>query len=586
MTGQPVGGVAVKAFPVARSEVRLLVPALTFIALVVAAVASLGTPLITSVATSFHVSLGSAQWTLTVALLSGAVATPVLGRLGAGPHRRATILATLAVVVAGSALTVLPLPFAWLLAGRAAQGVGLGLTALMMGVARDHLPEERSAAVIALISVVSIIGAGVGYPLAALLAELGGVRAAYGLGLVVTAAALLTAWRSMPEAPEGRSAHVDVAGAVVLAAALLLVLFLAGERNLWSGHLAVAAGLAVVAVVLLCVWAVIELRGTTPLVDVRAVRHPAVAGANLAMFVGGIGMYLLLTLITRYAQTPHGAGYGFGLTTFVAGLVLIPFSVLGFVAGKLTPRVRTRIADPLLLAGSAVVVGGGFALFAAARSDLAELFAAMGVLGFGVGGFSAAMPGVILAVTPKSETSSAMSFNYVVRSVGYSLGSAIGGLILAAGTGPGHLFPDDSAYTTAALVGIGAMAITTLASLALARRRSSETNPYVRCTHPNTGGSMSKGYWVSAYRTISDPEKLAAYNKLAGPAVEAGGGRILARGSRVVAHDAGIAERTVLIEFDSFEQAVAAHESAAYQEALVALSDGVERDFRIVEGID
>ncbi|MEW2433430.1 MFS transporter [Streptomyces caniferus] len=474
MTGQPVGGVAVKAFPVARSEARLLVPALMFIALVVAAVASLGTPLITSVATSFHVSLGSAQWTLTVALLSGAVATPALGRLGASPHRRTTILATLAVVVAGSALTVLPLPFAWLLVGRAAQGVGLGLTALMMGVARDHLPEERSAAVIALIS---IIGAGVGYPLAALLAELGGVRAAYGLGLVVTAAALLTAWRSMPEAPEGRSAHVDVAGAVVLAAALLLVLFLAGERNLWSRHLAVAAGLAVVAVVLLCVWAVIELRSTTPLVDVRAVRHPAVAGANLAMFVGGLGMYLLLTLITRYAQTPHGAGYGFGLTTFVAGLVLIPFSVLGFVAGKLTPRVRTRISDPLLLAGSAVVVGGGFALFAAARSDLAELFAAMGVLGFGVGGFSAAMPGVILAVTPKSETSSAMSFNYVVRSVGYSLGSAIGGLILAAGTGPGHLFPDDSAYTTAALVGVGAMAITTLTCLALARRRSSETNP-------------------------------------------------------------------------------------------------------------
>jgi hypothetical protein len=112
-----------------------------------------------------------------------------------------------------------------------------------------------------------------------------------------------------------------------------------------------------------------------------------------------------------------------------------------------------------------------------ARSNLAELLAAMGVLGFGLGSFSAAMPGVILAVTPKSETSSAMSSNYVVRSVGYSLGSAIGGLILAAGTGPGHLFPDDSAYTTAALVGIGAMAITTLTSLALARRRSPETNP-------------------------------------------------------------------------------------------------------------
>jgi uncharacterized protein (DUF1330 family) len=97
---------------------------------------------------------------------------------------------------------------------------------------------------------------------------------------------------------------------------------------------------------------------------------------------------------------------------------------------------------------------------------------------------------------------------------------------------------------------------------------------------------MPKGYWVSVYRTVSDPEKLAAYNKLAGPAVRLGGGRVLARGGRVVAYDAGIAERTVLVEFDSFRQAVAARESAAYQEALVALSGGVERDFRIVEGID
>jgi MFS family permease len=460
-----------------RSEAGPLVPSLMFVALVVAAVASLGTPLITTVATTFHVSLDSAQWTLTIALLSGAVATPVLGRLGAGPHRRATILATLAVVVVGSAFTVLPLPFGWLLIGRAAQGVGLGLTALMMGVARDHLPEERSAATIALISVVSIIGAGVGYPIAALLAEYGGLRTAYGVGLFVTAIAFLAAWRFIPAAPDGRSGHVDVPGALVLAGGLFLVLFLAGETSLWSHHLAVAASLAVVAVLLLCVWIALELRSDTPLIDVRAVRHPAVAGANLAMFVGGIGMYLLLTLITRYAQTPRSAGYGFGLTTFVAGLVLVPFSALGFIAGKLTPRVRTRIAAPSLLAGSAVVVGCGFVLFAAARSNLAELFVAMGVLGFGVGSFSAAMPAVILAVTPKSETSSAMSFNYVVRSVGYSLGSAIGGLVLATGTNAGHLFPSDGAYDTAALIGIAAMAITTMTSLALARQRSPENNP-------------------------------------------------------------------------------------------------------------
>jgi MFS family permease len=187
------------------------------------------------------------------------------------------------------------------------------------------------------------------------------------------------------------------------------------------------------------------------------------------MLAGGVGMYLLLTLITRYAQTPRGAGYGFGLSTFVAGLVLVPFSLLGFVAGKLTPRLRERVGAPLLLAGSAVVVLAAFALFAVARSSLAELLAAMAILGFGVGSFSAAMPGVILAVTPQSETSSAMSFNQVVRSVGFSLGSAVGGLVLAAGTDAGHIFPTDGAYTTAALVGIAAMAVTAITSIALAR---------------------------------------------------------------------------------------------------------------------
>ena len=93
-----------------------------------------------------------------------------------------------------------------------------------------------------------------------------------------------------------------------------------------------------------------------------------------------------------------------------------------------------------------------------------------------------------------------------------------------------------------------------------------------------------KGYWISAYREIHDPEKFAAYRKLAAPAITAAGGRFLARGGQVEAHDAGLAMRVVLVEFDSFAAAVAAHGTPAYQEALAVLADGVERDFRIVEG--
>ena len=96
---------------------------------------------------------------------------------------------------------------------------------------------------------------------------------------------------------------------------------------------------------------------------------------------------------------------------------------------------------------------------------------------------------------------------------------------------------------------------------------------------------MAKGYWITAYRKVSDPEKLAAYAKLAGPALVAAGGRFLARGTASKVREAGLLERTVLIEFDSVEKAVAAYETPAYQAAVAALGNGAERDIRIVEGV-
>jgi uncharacterized protein (DUF1330 family) len=95
---------------------------------------------------------------------------------------------------------------------------------------------------------------------------------------------------------------------------------------------------------------------------------------------------------------------------------------------------------------------------------------------------------------------------------------------------------------------------------------------------------MPKGYWVSCYRSIKDPEKLAAYAKLAAPAIQAGGGRFLVRGPADKAHEQGIKQRTVVVEFESLAKAHAVHDGPAYQEALRALGDGVERDFRICEG--
>ena len=361
----------------------MLVPALLFIALVVAVVGSLGAPLITSVAGEFGVSLATAQWTLTAPLLVGAIATPVLGRLGAGPRRRQVILATLAVVVAGSLLAVVPPSFGWLLAGRVAQGAGLGLTALMMGVARDHLPAARSGPTIALLSVASTVGIGVGYPLAGLLTDMAGLRAAYGLGLLITTVALAAAWRSVPQPPTGRSAAVDVPGAVLLGSGLVALLLAIGQTTMWTDH---------------------PVFGAALLVDRRlADRHLGAPGTPVRRAAGGSraaaqsrgGGGQRCHAARRHRHVPaadpgdpvradaESAGYGFGVDVFVAGLVLVPFSVLGFVGGKLVRPLRVRLAPATVLAAGGTAVLVALVVFALARSQLWHVVRGDGRAGLG-----------------------------------------------------------------------------------------------------------------------------------------------------------------------------------------------------------
>ena len=129
-TAQPVGA-------------RLTTFALALVTFVVTVVGSMGAPLLTRVALDYGVSTAAAQWTLTITLLTGCVATPVLGRLAAGPRRRSVLLVTLLLVAVGSAISLSP-PFAALLIGRAIQGVGLGLPSLMMAVARDALAIDEA----------------------------------------------------------------------------------------------------------------------------------------------------------------------------------------------------------------------------------------------------------------------------------------------------------------------------------------------------------------------------------------------------------------------------------------------------------
>jgi MFS family permease len=453
------------------------VPVLIYLAMLVAVISSLGAPLVPAIAAANDVSVTSAQWSLTITLLVGAVATPVIGRLGDGPHRRTVVLVVLTVVLLGSVLAALPLGLGWLIAGRALQGVGLGLTPLAIATARTALTGERARSTVAVLSVTVAAGVGLGYPLTGAIAEFGGVHAAFWFGAGASVLALAAAALVYPPSPEVPPRRLDLAGALLLGTGLATGLLALGEAETWGWTSPAVLGLAVLAVVALVAWAVWQLRAPAPLVDLRLARGRTAATAHGAALLVGLANYLLLSSVPRLAQTAESTGYGFGTSVVIAGLVLLPFSAGSFLASRLARRLERLVGKRLVLPVGAVVLGVGEVLFGFVRDDLWQLFLAMAVAGLGVGTVFAALPGLIVAAVPAGETGSAMSLNQVLRYVGFAVGSALSATVLEAATARGQELPSSDGYAMVALIGVGTCAALAVLTAVLPGRTPARPAP-------------------------------------------------------------------------------------------------------------
>ncbi|WP_078901000.1 MFS transporter [Actinacidiphila yeochonensis] len=449
---------------------RALVPVLVFVGTVVAVISSLGAPLVPTIAAVDHVSLSDAQWSLTITLLVGSIATPVLGRLGDGPHRRGVVLGALAVVTLGGVLAALPLGFGSLVAGRGLQGVGLGLVPLAIATARDALSAERSRSAVAMLSITTVAGVGLGYPLTGLITESLGVHAAFWFGAIICALALLGAALVLPESGARKSRPLDALGAVLLAVGLASLLLALSEGDVWGWTSPRVLGMIVFAVVVLVAWSRHELRTGHPLVDLRSLRNHSVLTANVAGLIAGVAMYMLMSMVTRFVQTPSSAGYGFGTSVLVTGLVLLPFSAASVASSKLVPLLARRTSSAMVLPIGCGVSLVSMVLFLVARGSLWELFVIMGVAGLGVGCTFAVMPGLIVNAVPSHETGSAISFNQVLRTIGYTTGSVLSAVVLEAHTPSGQPLPTNSGYETAAWLGCVIWVVTAVVTIIVPKR--------------------------------------------------------------------------------------------------------------------
>jgi predicted MFS family arabinose efflux permease len=450
---------------------RALGPVLVFVGLLVAVVSSLGSPLIPTIATDYGVSLGTAQWSLTITLLVGAMASPVVGRLGDGPRRLHVLMASLAVLVAGSVLAALPSTiFVFLLAGRAMQGVGLALLPLAMSIARDHLPPERSHRTVATLSVTAVVGIGLGYPLTGLVAEHLDLHAGFWMAAGLGVVALVLVRLVVPNSAHRPGQVFDMTGALTLSLALAGLLVAISESSDWGWTSSRLWGLVAASLAVMAAWVWHELRTDEPLIDLRLLRHRTILTANVTGLVAGIGMYMLMSMIIRYVQTPTTISYGIGASVVVAGLVLLPMSVMSFSSSKLVTYLN-RVATPgQILPLGVLVLAVALLMFATSRGSLWEVFVIMGIGGIGMGCSFAVMPRMIVSAIPADETSSALALNQVLRTVGYSMGSAVTGTILTAHTSSGSKFPTDHGYTVGACVSIGLLLVAATLSWLLPER--------------------------------------------------------------------------------------------------------------------
>jgi MFS family permease len=424
-----------------------LTPVLIFTAMVVAIISSLGAPLLPSISYHLHVPLSTAQWSLTATLLVGAVSSPIMGRLGDGPRRRKAMIAGLAAVTLGGVIAALASSLAVLVAGRALQGVGLGLVPLTMAAARDHLPSEHVHPTIALLSVAAAAGVGIGYPISGLMADGLGLSAAFWFGAAVSGLALVCVLAVVPSSAKRSATTLDVPGVLLLTVGLVALLLAVADGSGWGWGSPEVLGLFATAVVAIVAWVFQQLHASSPLVELRLLRHPAVLTGDVCAIVLGVAMYMYMSGVTEYVQAPRAGGYGFSASVVVAGLCLIPLSVASLAASRALPWLTARVGGRALLPLGSLVVAAAGAFFALFHTSPWEAFFMMALLGVGIGSTSAAIPGLIICAVPDSETGSAMGFYQVVRYIGFSLGSAFTASVLAGHTPSGQSLPTEGGYT-------------------------------------------------------------------------------------------------------------------------------------------
>ncbi|MCI2415916.1 MFS transporter [Saccharopolyspora sp. K220] len=459
-----------------RTNTVVLVLALGGI--VVSLMQTLVIPLVPMLPALLSASASDATWAITATLLAGAVATPVVGRLGDMYGKRRMLLVSLGLLVAGSAVCGLSSTLAPMVVGRALQGLAAGVIPLGISIMRDELPAERLGSATALMSASLGVGGALGLPAAAFLAERADWHVLFwtaaGLGALVAVLVLTL----VPESEVRTGGRFDLVGAAGLSAGLICLLLAISKGADWGWTSARTELLFGASAVVLVLWGWWELRTRQPLVDLRTTARRQVLLTNVASAVFGFAMFAMSLVLPQLLQLPEATGYGLGQTMLAVGLVMGPSGLVMMAMAPVSARVSKARGPKVTLMLGALVVAAGYGLGAALMSEVWQLVLVSSVIGAGIGLSYGAMPALIMAAVPVAETAAANSLNTLMRSIGTSISSAVSGVVLAqlTITFGSLVLPSQNGFRLVMVIGASAALVAlAIAAFLPARRPTSAT---------------------------------------------------------------------------------------------------------------
>ncbi|GHE91490.1 hypothetical protein GCM10017786_24990 [Amycolatopsis deserti] len=445
---------------------------------VVAVMQTLMVPLLADLPSLLHSSSSDTAWVITITLLTGAVATPVLGRLGDMYGKRRMMIVALSLQVAGSLVCGLTTELLPMMIGRGLQGFAIGAIPLGISIMRDELPPERLGGAVGLMSSSLGIGGALALPAGALVAEhfdwhilfLG----AAALGLVSLVLIVLV----VPESAVRSPGRFDLPGAIGLSAALVCLLLAISKGGDWGWGSTLTLGFGGAAVVLFVAWGFLQLRTAEPLVDLRTTARRPVLLTNLTSIMVGFALYATQLVPPQLLQLPSGTGYGLGLSMVIAGLCVAPSGLLMMAMSPVAARLIAKRGPKVSLLCGITVLGAGYGLGLTLMGAGWQMAIFSAMAGAGVGLAYAAMPSLIMSAVPATETAAANGLNTLMRSIGTSSSSAVVGMVLAGMTIDfgGTPVPSLNGFRTTFLIGCAAcVAALLVACFIPGRARPAET---------------------------------------------------------------------------------------------------------------